>query len=59
MFKKISWAVFVALEGSYTPISYGDSEFECIMWLREHKGQNPIFEDAYVGVVIDNVVIQE
>lgn len=45
------YAVFIEEDGSYIPVSYGDTDFECLMWLQDH----PYFSTHYktfIGVVL-------
>lgn len=50
------WAVFLEQDdGTYMPVSYGYEEYECSLWLDDHKcyfnGRN-----AYVGLVLNTVI---
>lgn len=54
---EIAYAVYIENDnGEFMPISFGDSELECKIWLNEHKQYLGDIK-AYVGLVVDNIHI--
>lgn len=54
---EIAYAVYIEKDnGEFMPISFGDSEWECKVWLSEHKQYLGDIK-AYVGLVVDNIHI--
>lgn len=46
----MTYAVYVLDNGQYKPISYGDSELECIIWLESHRYFKEFYK-TYIGLV--------
>lgn len=52
------FAVYVLNDSNdqWIPISYGDSEFECQLWVNEHIDSPYLYHRQYrIGVVLDSV----
>lgn len=47
--KEPQWAVYLFIKGNWFPISYGDSELECQMWLKSKKNE-PMIQQYRVAV---------
>lgn len=53
---ELSYAVLVETEnGSFFPVSFGDTEWECIMWLKTHE-EHYTHETVAICHILDTVI---